>query len=61
LGVARIKIFRRGDPVKLEGEVNEWLSALSPQVAIERSETVMTMKDNVPLIVISVWYVESSN
>ena len=57
----KLKIFRRGDPAKLEAEVNEWLSTLPARVAIQRSETAVTTKDDLPIIIISVWCVEASD
>jgi len=57
----KLKIFRRADPAKLEAEVNEWLSALPPRTEIRRSETAITTKNDMPIIVISVWYGEDSD
>jgi hypothetical protein len=60
MAVARVKIFRGGDPVQLEAEVNLWLASLPVTAEVHRTETALT---TIPsnggeqsVIVITAWY-----
>jgi hypothetical protein len=60
MATAKIKIFRGGDPVQLEAEVNLWLASLPGTAEVHRTETALT---TIPsnggersVIVITAWY-----
>ena len=61
MSMAKVKIFRRSDPAKLEIEVNEWLASLAPGAVVQRSETAVTMKNDATVIVMTVWYTDAGH
>jgi hypothetical protein len=66
MATAKMKLFTGGDPQKIEFDINQWLSKLSDGVIVQRSETALSAVETskggpLLIIVISVWYVESSN
>jgi hypothetical protein len=64
MALAKLKIFRGGDPAQLEEEVNLWLASLPSTAEVHRTETALT---TIPsnggeqsVIIITAWYFLSS-
>lgn len=57
--VQKYKIFK-GEPEKLYGEINRWLSKLTAKHKIDRTETAIAVEssDGKPVVVVSLWYSE---
>jgi hypothetical protein len=64
MATAKVKIFEGSETAVLETEINEWLSGLPPESSVQRSETAFSIgydlkkEITVPLVVITVWYIE---